>query len=498
MVATAVDLEQVNELLDYGNDLTTEVIYQLFQRLVSENPDYQEHPPTFSPALAESWSWSPDHLSLTFVLRDGLVWSDGAPITAEDVRYTWQAQIDPDVAWFYSESKEQIRDVEVVDARTVRFHFTAVYARMFLDAVEGVILPHHAWSKLPFSEWRKQPDWFRQNLVVSGPFTLGTWQPQQQIELVRNPRASTTPHLDRIVFRVVPDKAAQLLQLESGELDFVLGVPAADRERLGNNPKLRLVDVWTRQYEYLAWNTKDPLFSDPAVRRALTQAIDRQTLLATIWRGRGRVGFSPLLADTWATNRSLEPWPFDPAAARAGLAAAGWSDSNGDGILDRGGQPFRFELVTNTGNQTRADLQVAIQAMLRAVGVDMVPRLVEGATLTGDLVAHRFQATLGAWAIDTSMSVRAQFHSGEANGGYNFGSYTNPELDRLIEQAEKVPEQADMKPLLDTIQQILHQEQPYTFLSEPLRTHGTSARLREVSPSALFVFGNLERWWIAP
>jgi|CXWL01.1.fsa_nt_gi peptide/nickel transport system substrate-binding protein len=500
VVATAIDFEQVNELLDNGNDLTTELGYQMFWKLVSENPDYQDHPPTFAPQIATRWEWSSDHLALTFFLRPDLQWSDGAPITADDVRFTWQAQRDPAVGWIYADAKEAITDVAVVDVHTVRFTFDHVYASMFLDAVEGAVLPRHAWGALPFTQWRQQPTYFRDHLVVSGPFTLAEVRPQQQFALVRNPRFvdPNRPYLDRIVFRVIPDKPAQLLQLETGDVDFVQQVAPAEGARLAANPELELHELWARQYEYIAWNTRLPLFADAEVRRAMTLAVDRQALVDTVWRGRGRVGWSPYLASTWATNRSLEPWPYDPSAARAILAARGWTDHDGDGLLDRDGRPFRFELVTNTGNQTRADAQVAIQAQLRKIGVDAVPRLVEGATLTTQLLNHEFEATIGGWAIDTSMNARYFFHSAEAKDGYNFGSYANPEVDRLIDEAARVAEPAAAKPLFDRLQVILHRDQPYTFLCEPQRLHATRRRLHDVRPNPLFVFANLADWWVAP
>jgi peptide/nickel transport system substrate-binding protein len=498
--ATAIDLEVVNELIDNGNDLTSEVVHQLFAKLAYENPDFATQPPTFRPGLAERWEWSPDHRSLTFHLRQGATWSDGTAITADDVRFTWEAQRSPEVGWIYAEIKEAIRDVEVVDAATVRFHFDRVYTAMFHEAVEGVILPKHAWSALPFAEWRQRPEWFAENLVVSGPFTLGPRQPGQQLTLLRNPRHydQERPRLDALHFRVLPDKPSQLLAIESGAIDFVSGVPAGEADRLAANADVALHRVWARHFEYLAWNVENPLFADPNVRRALTLAIDRQAIVDTVWRGNARIGFSPFLARTWATNQALAPLPYDPAEATRLLAAAGWRDADGDGVLDRDGRPFRFALVTNTGNQPRADTQVLIQAQLAKVGVAVEPRLVEGATLTGDLIAHRFDATIGGWAIDTTMNARYYFHSEEAEGGYNFGAYRNPELDRLLVAATEQPDPATAKPILDQIQEILHRDQPYTFLVEPQRLHASRQRLQGVTPDALFVFGSVADWWVRP
>jgi ABC-type transport system substrate-binding protein len=124
----------VNEVISASSVVTDEVLFRMFLHLVEEQPDFEEHPPTFAPQLARSYEWSADHKALTFHLRDDAVWSDGVPITAEDVRWTWQAQTNPEVGWDSSFMKEGIKDVEVVDSHTVRFHYDRVYSKQLLDA----------------------------------------------------------------------------------------------------------------------------------------------------------------------------------------------------------------------------------------------------------------------------------------------------------------------------------------------------------------------------
>ncbi|MES1211438.1 MAG: ABC transporter substrate-binding protein, partial [Acidobacteriota bacterium] len=156
----------VNELIVPNTAITTETVRQLFLHLVSELPDFEEHPPTMAPQLAESFEFSPDHKILTFHLRKDVVWSDGVPVTADDVRFTWQAHTHPDVAWNSAYMKEKIKDVEVVDPHTARFHFSEAYAKQILDVNEGVILPKHAWGQIPFPKWRESSEWFLEHLVV--------------------------------------------------------------------------------------------------------------------------------------------------------------------------------------------------------------------------------------------------------------------------------------------------------------------------------------------
>ena len=488
----------VNELITQGTAITTELNRQLFSQLLEEQADFEEHPPTFKPLLARSYEWSPDHKALTFHLREDAVWSDGVPITADDVRFTWQAHVHPDVGWDSAVMKESITDVEVVNPKTVRFHFSKAYAKQVQDVNEGGILPKHTWGKLPFSKWRDNADWFREHLVVSGPFTIAAWDPQQQVVLARNPRyfRQDRPYLDKVVLRNIPDAASMMTQFLSAELDFVPQVQPSDMERIQSDPRLALIPYWFRTYVYVAWNHRNPLFADADVRRALTLAIDRQTIVDTMWpAGTGRVAVSPILQSVWAFDRSLGPLPYDPQESRRILESKGWKDSNGDGVLDKGGKPFSFVLLSNAGNQQRNDAAVMIQQQLKQVGIQAEPRVVEFNSLVNDATSGTFDALVFGMQMDTSLDLTSQFGSNHVEEG-NFSAYKNPEFDRLMVEAMSKPDIRDAKPILDRIQQILHRDQPVTFLWESQRLSAINRRVHGARPNVLFSLFNLEDWWV--
>ena len=494
--ATITDLSGVNELLAADVQFTTDVLDQLFVQLLSEQADFTQHPPTFAPELAHSYDWSEDHLALTFHLRDDAVWSDGAPITAEDVRWTWQAQVSPEIAWTYADLKDAITDVEVVDPHTVRYHFREAYSSQLLDAIEGKILPKHAWESIPFAEWRQKADWFREHLVTSGPFRLAAWRPGEELVLARNERyfEAGLPKLDKVVFRIAPDAASHVEQLLAGTLDFACGITPADATRVAPRQDLRIVAFDNRQYDYLCWNTLRPPFDDPEIRRALTLAIDRQALVDTLFKGYARVASSPIPSNFWAHDPSLIPLPYDPAAARRILAQKGFADSDGDGIVERGGRPFAFELTTNSSNRNRSAAVVMIQEQLRKIGIAATARAIEIHALTDANRSHDFDATISGWAIDTTLDLRPYFHSSESAGGYNIGSYRNAEVDRLLDAARRTPTPEAALPDLLRTQQILHAEQPYTFLWEPQRLCAIRADLVDVEPNAISAYFNLPEW----
>lgn len=471
---------------------------QLFPRLLREESDSEKHPPTFDPDLATSYDWSPDHRTLTFHLRENARWSDKVPLTADDVRWTWQAEKSPEVAWPFSYMKSEITDVEAVAAHTVRFHFKRVYAKQLFDANEGGIMPRHAWEKLPFSQWRQGADWFKRHLVVDGPFTIQSWQPQQEVVLVRNDEyfEPSRPYLDRVVIRIVPDQASIMTQLQSGELNFTTAIAPTAAAQVTADPHLRLLSCWGRTWTAVAWNGVREPFSDPEVRRALGLALDRRAIVNSIWHQYGQLSESPILAAVWAHDRSLRPLPYDPNNARRILQAKGFA-AGPDGILRRRGRPFVFDLATNADNQQRVASLIMIQEQLRRIGVQAKIREQEFNSMNAQIEAGNFDAAVVGKTMDTSLDTSAFFHS-RSLGSTNITRYSNPEVDRLIDRAMSQPDIALAKPDLDRIQEILHHDQPYTFLWESQRLFALNRRLHGVKPSLLFGLSDLKDWWLEP
>ena len=500
VVGTLSDPVGINEYVLPSSRTTSDVVWRLFLHLMEEQPDFTEHPPTFEPQLARSWDWSADRTALTFKLHPDAVWSDGVPVTAADVRWTWQVQTDPAVGWTDVEIKKHITDVEVVNAKTVRFHFSRAYPSQLLDVNEGVIIPKHVWSQLPISDWRSNVDWFRKNLVVSGPFTVGSWEPQQQVVLVRNERYhdADLPYLDRLVLRVIPDTSSLVTQLESGAIDFVAQINRTDVPRLQANPKLDVLAYWINLYVAVGWNTEKPQFADPEVRRALALAIDRQSIVDTVWGDYGRVGVTPVLTAVWAHDKSLQALPFDPAEARKILAAKGWKDTNGDGVLDLGGKPFAFEILTNAGNVQRNDAAVMMQDHLGKIGVRAQVKVVDFNTLITQTLAGRFDATILGFNMDTSLDLSSNFHSRAVDVDNNFSRYKNPELDALLDRFDQQTDYQAIVPILHQIERIVHREQPVTLLWESQRMTGINRRVRNAQPNMIEPLANVEEWWVAP
>jgi peptide/nickel transport system substrate-binding protein len=488
----------INELVSGGSRVTQDLIDRLFLHLFEEQPDFAEHPPTFAPQLAKAWEWSADGLTLTVELRPDVRWSDGVEVTAEDVRWTLAAQRDPRVGWRYASIKDSIRDLRVLGSHRFAVDFAHRSPGHLADLNEGVILPRHSWGRLPFDRWPQGAEWFREHAVTDGAFRLAGWEPQQRLVLERAPLyfEAGLPRLDRVELRVVPLRQNRLAELEGGGADFVTQLDVAEARRLAPRRDLVVRQFWHRQYDYLAWNLRRPQFADAAVRRALTAAIDRQALIDTLWDGRARIASSPILTSVWAHDAALEPWPYDPAAAIAALAGAGWRAGDG-GSLERVGRPFEFELLANAGNRVHCDAAVLIQEQLARVGVVARVRRLDFHSLVDRLDTGDFDAALGSWGIDTSLDLGYAFHSAAITDGYNSGAYSNPEVDALIDAAREADDLERRRQLLVALQRALHLDQPYTFLWEPPRFDAHSRRLRGVQSNPLSSLYRLREWSLA-
>ena len=230
----------------------------------------------------------------------------------------------------------------------------------------------------------------------------------------------------------------------------------------------------------------------------MTMGIDRQLIIDNLYYGLAEVCTSPFIPQLWAYNDGIEPLPYDPEAARALLAEEGWKDTDGDGWLDKDGQAFEFEIITNQGNQIRNDIQVMVQEQLGKIGVKAVPVILEWTVMLKKHKASDFESIISAWRVGTKVDLAPIWGCDSRDkGGYNRVDYCNLEVDRLNSTACGILDFEEARPLFYKAQEIIYEEQPFTFLYNPHALLALHERFTGARPDAISMYHNLHEWKVA-
>ncbi len=446
--------------------------------------------------LAQFWEVADGGLTITFVLHPGVRWQDGTPLTAEDVRFTYQKLIDPDVHTPYASSYELIQSVEVIDAATVRVRYREPFAPALESWMMGII-PRHLLEQEEFSTTR-----FLRNPVGSGPYRFTRWKTGELIELRANPGYfEHRPFIDRYLYRIIPDQATLFLELLTGGVDFT-GLTPLQYQRQARTPYIdreyRKFRYPSFGFTYIGYNLKDPRFVDVRVRRAINLAIDKQALIDGVLFGLGAVATGPYPRESWAYNPAMAPPARDLAAARRLLAEAGWVARDGDGLLEKDGQPFAFTLLTNQGNEVRRQVSELVQQQLRSVGIDVKIRVIEWSAFVHDFIdKRRFDAVLLGWSLSRDPDLYDLFHSSKTREGeYNFVDYASPEVDRLLVEGRRTFDHDERARIYREVHRHLYEDQPYTFLYVPDALPIVHRRFKNVAPAPIGLWYNVIDWYV--
>ena len=445
--------------------------------------------------LAESYSVSEDGLTITFRLRRNVKWHDGAPFTSRDVMYTYRVVIDPKTPTAYSEDFKQVASVDAPDQHT----FIARYSKPYAPALASwgmSVLPAHLLEgkDITKSLLARKP-------VGTGPFRFKEWIPAQKIVLDANPDYfEGRPYLDRYVYRVIPDTSTMYMELKAGAVD-TMGLTPVQYARQTDNERFRGAFNKYRYpssgYLYLGYNLRHPLFKDKLVRQAMTAAINKDELVQGVLFGMGQKAHGPIVPSRWAYNPNIKDIPYDPALSARLLASAGWKPGR-DGIMQKDGKPFSFTILTNHGNQQRLLAAQIIQQRLRHVGIDVKIRVVEWSAFLKEFIDKgRFEAVMLAWMTGQDPDMYDIFHSSKTKvGELNFVGYSNPEVDRLLDEGRSTFDIEKRKKAYFRIQEILADEQPYTFLYVPDALPVVSSRIRGVEPAPIGIGYNIIKWYV--
>lgn len=455
------------------------------------------------PGLAKSWDISDDGRVYRFDLDPKATFTDGSKVLASDVLFTLRKIVDPKteaLQIFGSFEKLDLSRTKVIDDHTIEIAFREPLAMQLLRFMDLFVLPEHVYAK---GDFRND---FDSNVVSSGPYKLVRREIGKEIVLER--RADywrEHPHIQTIVMKVVNDHGTAWNALKRREIDETL-IASDTWYREQKNPELtKFIDFrrfYTLNYNYIAWNAHNPLLGDKRVRRALSMAIPTDAVVQDLYHGTARTMSGHFTPDEWAYNPNVPVIRYDPDGAKRLLASLGWTDRNGDGILENGKRKFSLQLLALSGSGTGKLLVQMVQAELKAIGVDVELVTLDTATAIQRVMSGNYDAVYMGWDLDPDPDPYALFHSSQVPPhGQNIVFYANAEADRLIAAARKELDRSKRKEMYWRVHEILAEDQPYTWITQASAKWGINKRVRgvDVSPGyGLFTWypGELG-WWLA-
>lgn len=440
------------------------------------------------PALAESYTASEDGMSYTFKLRSGVKFHDGSELNAEAVKFNFDRIRSEGGEFPMAFLFSSIAEVIVDDPMTVTFKLSEPFAPLLANfAGPSALIVSPAAVEKSGEEFGRNPS-------GTGPFKFVTWESNRQVAIEANPDYwGTKPTLKGIVFRPITDANARVAELLAGGVDLLTELPADSVKQLGTDPKFKVYDVTAPSVWFLILNLKEEPLKDVRVRQALNYAINKDSLVNDVLQGTAAVADSPVPeAFNWAYNETLAPYPYDPEKAKALLAEAGYPDG------------FETNFLVTEGGSGMLDpvaMGTAIQADLAAVGVKANIQTYEWNTFL-DTVNPGLEGKAGlaemAWMTsdpDTLPFLTLRTEAWPAEGGYNSGYYSNPEVDKLLAEARSSADQAKRAELYKQISKLVYDDAPWVFVANAKANAVAGANIGnfQLEPSSQLFLANVTK-----
>ena len=512
----AQDADTLNPLLT-TNSTSRAVFQKIYPVLVDQDP--ASGLPTVGRGLATQWQFAADNRTITFTLRSDIRWSDGAPVTAQDVKFTYDTIRNPAISTVYRDNLANVTAVVLVAAQAQTLVLQLARADCaLLQALNQPILPSHlygGWSADQLTDRELRPP------VSAGPFQLADWQPGRQLTLVRNDHYwEGAPRLARWVFQVIPDPLAQLQALFTGAADW-LDVAPAQLAQVKARPALQIYEALADSLTFVALNLANsqnpqvgrnpdgtllpqephPILGDQRLRLALAKSVDYASLLTSVTGDNNQQLGSYLLPTIpWAYRPELAPPAYDPTAAQQLLDDLGWRDSDGDGVRDRSGMPLSLSLLTNSDSEQRVALAQALTNQWQQVGINIRFEQLPFDAVADRLLGQQYDMVLIGWDNLGPEPANSDFwHSRyDAPGnGANFVSYQNAQVDAWLDAARTVPacDPAVRGKLYGEVQRQVYTDLPYLFLTGQVKRWAYPTAWHEINPAPWRFDYNAHLWW---
>jgi len=461
----------------------------------------------FTPRLADRWTWGADSLTIAFHIDPRAKWHDGKPVRSSDVRFTFQSSTDSTLGSQVKALLSNIDSVTTPDSATAVFWFHARTPQQFYDATFLMpIIPEHVWQGIALSAWRGSEQ--AKHPIGSGQYRFVRWVPRAAVELTADTaNYRGAPRLNRVIWSIAPDFNTAVTRFLSGETDFFEQLRPENLPEVAKHPELRTKQYRGLGYIFAQFNLRDPanrarphpIFGNRELRRALTMATDRSTMVRSVFDSLALPALGPTVRAYPTTDPNLPQIPFDLPRARQILDSLGWRDANGDGVRERNGRPLQFSIAVPGTSRGRVRLAVLLQEQLRQAGVKMDVEQLDLPVLIERLRKRAFDATIGAWNTQPSPgSVRGSWGTvgSRASSGTNYSSYENPVFDANVDSALSSFDLPARKAYFTKAYETIIQDAPAIWLAEPIPTVGYHSRLQLAHLRSDAYWAHIPEWWI--
>lgn len=465
----------------------------------------------WQPDVAEKWEISKDGMTFTFKIREGVTFHDGKPLTAADVKFTFEAIMDKGNKYNTAHLKsyyENFETVEVVDPLTVRFKAKNVYFANFDTAAGMTIVPKHVYENPDEAKEKK----LNRTIVGSGPYVLDDFKRGRQIVLKRNEKwfgwkidkNKNKYNFSRVLMRFLKEPDIELQRFEKGDLDFIGLDPEkftlkAKGGKWGKElTKKQVENKSPSGYSFIGFNLTSPMFSSVKTRKALAMLVNRPLMNDKFQFDLSLPANGPVYRQSFYNNNDIKPVDYDPKAALSLLREDGWADKDGDGILEKNGVKLSFTILEPL--QDFVKYLTIFQEDAKKAGVDVNIKYVEWNTFIKLLDERKFDAVRLAWTGgQVDWDPKQIWHSDSiANQGSNFVGYKNAKVDKLIDEARATMDRNKRAKMLKEVHKLIAEDHPYIFFfNRKYSLYGHSKKVKMDKDTLNYSIG-VSFWWLEP